>query len=239
MAPARNSKPYARPRRSDGVWSHDRAALSSGPAARTAGSEPSMKLIVSNLHYEITPKNLMSIFGQIGTLVCEPQIRYDRSGRSSGVAIVTYETIGEATRAKNQFQGLLAKGQPMEIASHVDAPRRTRSASMPGVSTASLLNRIEKPSLVDRLNPTDNKKQQQGAGPVRNARGGGRGPRGGGKTRAARPSKSKPKTAEDLDKELDVFMGDDKASSVGATAGTSVGDPAEKPVGSTEDVAMA
>lgn len=36
--------------------------------------------------------------------------KYDRSGRSSGVAIIAFETPAEATRAKKQFDGILAKG---------------------------------------------------------------------------------------------------------------------------------
>jgi len=46
----------------------------------------------------------------VGTLVKEPMIRYDRSGRSTGKATITYETAGEAAKAKKQFDGLLAKG---------------------------------------------------------------------------------------------------------------------------------
>jgi THO complex subunit 4 len=46
----------------------------------------------------------------------EPEIRfsflkYDRSGRSSGVAVVSFETPLQATRAKRQFDGKLAKGR--------------------------------------------------------------------------------------------------------------------------------
>ena len=37
-------------------------------------------------------------------------LKYDRSGRSSGVAIIAFETPAEATRAKKQFDGILAKG---------------------------------------------------------------------------------------------------------------------------------
>lgn len=37
-------------------------------------------------------------------------IKYDRSGRSSGIAIISYETSAEATKAKKQFDGILAKG---------------------------------------------------------------------------------------------------------------------------------
>ena len=38
----------------------------------------------------------------------DPQ--YDRSGRSSGSAIIAFETVAEAIRAKKQFDGILAKG---------------------------------------------------------------------------------------------------------------------------------
>lgn len=114
MAPVqsdRNKKPYSvccrcwskccclnclqRPRRSDGFWLHDPVS-STKPRNATdlpSPAAPNTKLIVSNLHYEITPKDLVvrslcrlksvvpadcrfqSIFGQVGTLVREPHIR--------------------------------------------------------------------------------------------------------------------------------------------------------------------
>lgn len=39
-----------------------------------------------------------------------PAIKYDRSGRSSGVALVTYESTAEAKRALNEYNGKLCKG---------------------------------------------------------------------------------------------------------------------------------
>ncbi|KAG9309583.1 hypothetical protein JVU11DRAFT_10564 [Chiua virens] len=204
-----------RPRGSDGAWLHDRAPLSSAkrnnaiaPVPASANSAIS-KLVVSNLHYEITPKDLVSIFGQIGTLVREPAIRYDRSGRSSGVAFITYEKSAEAIRAKKEFEGKLAKGQPMEIAFDTAPPRRVRSTSMPGVSTASLLNRIERPSLAERLESGGDAQSPTATGPVR-----ARAPRSARgsvapRSKVGRPIRPKAKTAEELDRELDVFMADD------------------------------
>ncbi|KIM70562.1 hypothetical protein SCLCIDRAFT_1206689 [Scleroderma citrinum Foug A] len=204
MAPVqsdRNKKPYSRPRRSDGFWLHDPVS-STKPRNATdlpSPAAPNTKLIVSNLHYEITPKDLVSIFGQVGTLVREPHIRYDRSGRSSGVAIISYENAEDASRAKKQFEGKLAKGQPMEIAIDTTPPKRPRSASLP------LLNRLERRSLADRLGNGEQAAERTELGPIRRRptrpiRGG---PRG---SRSTRP---KPKTAEELDRELDVFMGED------------------------------
>jgi len=231
-------KPYSRPSRGDvdGQWVHDMAPTGpkalmndTGKQRRTpivGVTEINNKLVVSNLHYEITPKDLTAIFGQIGTLISEPRIRYDRSGRSTGVAIITYETAAEAIRAKKQYDGILAKGtnhfihssiiplnvllmpflgQPMSIAvdtSTLRQPRRAVSAP----TTSSLLNRIQKPPLLDRLSRDDLQIKKSsgprnggGVGPIRS-----RGPRG----PAVRNAPKKPKTAEELDKELDTFMGD-------------------------------
>ncbi|KAI0656879.1 RNA-binding domain-containing protein [Cubamyces menziesii] len=229
MAPAntnRTQKPYsrpaARPRASDGQWLHDKApgvprAVQATAPARPATGVTNTRIIVSNLHYEITPKDLTQIFGQIGTLVREPQIRYDRSGRSLGVAVITFETPAEATRAKKQFDGILAKNQPMSIAydnSPPPAPRGPRRSA----STPSLLNRIEKPSLIERLSRDEPKPKKQevvsdgGVGPVRT------------KGRQVR-RKKQPKTAEQLDKELDSFMKDEVSPAQGQPAsGGAAGD---------------
>jgi len=177
-------------------------------------------------------KDLSAIFGQIGTLVREPLIRYDRSGRSSGQAIVSFETVAEAVRAKKQFNGILAKGQPMSI--DFLAPRpgpRGRSSSAPN---GSLINRIQKPPLLDRLAQDDSNVKPASAsgsvGPIRSRPG-----------RAPRPKKGpkKPPTAEELDKELDAFMGDSNTP-LPTEAGTAVeGTETTAAAPSTQDVEMA
>jgi THO complex subunit 4 len=84
----------------DNVWVHDRAPGAPRTATQSyeLNAQPSSKLIVTNLHYEITPKDLTvyfsilslhsrvmtfvhieAIFGQIGTLVREPFIRVRKS----------------------------------------------------------------------------------------------------------------------------------------------------------------
>ncbi|TEB34338.1 RNA-binding domain-containing protein [Coprinellus micaceus] len=246
-------KPYARPSRGGvptGQWQHDR--FNGGPTGRKAAPAPLApaergslgvggRLEVSNLHYEVTPKDLASIFGQIGTLVREPVIRYDGSGRSTGNAFITFETTAEATRAKNQFDGILAKGQPMSIRVVIrpEGPRRVASAP----TTLSLLNRIEKKPLLARVarddadatrTPTEPKAGR--IGPTRTPRGQqqplpkrGRGGRGGTAARS-----KKPKTAEELDNELDAFMDDADAVQPGEASTT-----AAEAAATTGDVEMA
>jgi THO complex subunit 4 len=83
MAPFKSLEKQAMKSRASGdsVWVHDRAP--GAPRAATQSSHPnaslSNKLMVTNLHYEITPKDLTAIFGQIGTLVREPFIRVRKS----------------------------------------------------------------------------------------------------------------------------------------------------------------
>ncbi|KJA25502.1 hypothetical protein HYPSUDRAFT_182437 [Hypholoma sublateritium FD-334 SS-4] len=237
MASIRNGarKPYARPAArgdADGQWVHDKAPT--GPRGRTTAPRGSAvptgpaaavnsKLLVSNLHYDVTPKDLISVFGQIGTLVREPLLRYDRSGRSTGSAIISFETAAEATRAKKQFNGYLAKGQPMTIAFDTTpprAPRERRANSAP--TTASLLNRIEKPPLAERLSADDASINKIPSGPRAYTGGPARTTRGsrGGASASARPPRGpkKVKTAEELDKELDAFMGDGDAPEPAAAA---------------------
>ncbi|EMD35537.1 hypothetical protein CERSUDRAFT_116284 [Gelatoporia subvermispora B] len=217
------SRPAARPRGADGEWLHDKAPGVPSAALNTNGNgmivDTSSKILVSNLHYELTPKDLTQIFGQAGTLVREPLIRYDRSGRSSGVAIVSFETVEEATLAKQRFDGKLAKGQPMTIEFYSPPPKpvkgRGRSVSAP----SSLLNRIEKPPLLERLSRNTPKEQivgprKSGPGPIRT------------KARpAATRAPKKAKTADELDKELEMFMLDDaKASAPPQTSATTQAD---------------
>ncbi|KAF8348595.1 hypothetical protein F5887DRAFT_1280373 [Amanita rubescens] len=234
-------KPYSRPatRGADSKWLHDKG--SAGPANGASKPAPAAsvnsKIVVSNLHYEITPKDLAAIFGQIGTLVREPLIRYDRSGRSSGTAIISFETPAEATRAKKQFDGILAKGnaffpyvawphwpikkilieylgQPMSIV--YDTPPPVRPARRSASAPQSLLNRIQKPPLLDRLSRDDTAVKTPAAaakgtvGPIRSRV---RGPK-------PRRDPKKPKTAEELDKELDAFMGDAEPASASAAPAT-------------------
>ncbi|OCB86638.1 hypothetical protein A7U60_g6317 [Sanghuangporus baumii] len=172
----RLNKPYDRPS-SDEKWVHDRAPVGvpksvvkagAAPKSLGGGNVPTNRIVVSNLHYEIMAKDLVSIFGQIG--------------------------------------------QPMEITYDTRSMKHTGGAGGP----KSLLNRISKPPLIERLRSeglglkgikSEPTKTVTNGGPIRT-----RGPRkvqneiGGAKGEKFR---KEPKTAEDLDKELEAFMNDE------------------------------
>ncbi|TVY13583.1 THO complex subunit 4A [Lachnellula arida] len=75
---------------------------------------PSAKLRVENLHYELTEEDLDDLFNRIGPVI-KLELLYDRSGRSDGVAYVTYDSHYDAKKAIREFDGANAKGQPIRL----------------------------------------------------------------------------------------------------------------------------
>ena len=126
-------------------------------------------------------------------------MKYDKAGRSDGVAYVTYTTLSDANEAIRKFNGANAAGQPINVTLDSEvAPRRQPIGPRTGAGRGF---------------------RRGGPRPIggRMASGGmGRGgPRGlGGERRERQPQR----TQEDLDKELDAFMsGPPPAAENGAT----------------------
>ncbi|KAI9814335.1 MAG: hypothetical protein M1832_005915 [Thelocarpon impressellum] len=108
------------------------------------------KLRVDNLHYDLTQEDLEDLFNRIGP-VSNVSIRYDRAGRSSGVAFVTYTSLTSAKSAIREFDGANANGQPIRLT--LLAPSRQQQQRNP-FDTARRPPR----SLFDRVSgaPADN-----------------------------------------------------------------------------------
>jgi len=161
--------------------------------------------------------------------------QYDRSGRSLGVAYVQFSNPKDAKLALDRLNGVVAKGKPMNIA--FDSGRKGPGfGRLPptGPKAASLINRIASAPLIDRVakppiiseapNPNTDTNYigdgQQSGG--KNARSGTRGRPGkssGGGGRGNKPARITkiPKTAEELDKELEAYLVNDSANA--GTAG--------------------
>ncbi|CAG7940136.1 unnamed protein product [Penicillium olsonii] len=109
------------------------------------------KVRVENLHYDITEADLDDLFGRIGP-VSDLTMSYDRSGRSEGVAYITYARLRDAHTSVQEYDGANAKGQPIRLS--IIPGRRERnpldSASHP---RSSLMDRIERPRDGRSLSP--------------------------------------------------------------------------------------
>ncbi|KAK6227046.1 RNA binding protein [Colletotrichum tabaci] len=133
------------PRNLDSEWVHDRFEehdTRRGPAPRRRRDEPeqrdfnSAKIRVENVHYELTPEDLEELFNRIGP-VAKLDLKYDRAGRSEGIAFVTMESREDALEAVKEFDGANANGQPIRLSIMPGGPGpRSRnpfdSAVMPG-----------------------------------------------------------------------------------------------------------
>ncbi|MCJ1468425.1 hypothetical protein MMC07_007053 [Pseudocyphellaria aurata] len=86
------------------------------------------KLRVDNLHYDLTEDDLEDLFTRIGP-VSALSLRFDRAGRSSGTAFVTYASIHDARTAIREFDGANANGQPIRLTLTPTAPAASTSDS--------------------------------------------------------------------------------------------------------------
>ncbi|KAL8724646.1 MAG: hypothetical protein Q9166_007836 [cf. Caloplaca sp. 2 TL-2023] len=82
---------------------------------------PGAKLRVDNLHYDLTEEDLEDLFTRIGPINALG-LRFDRAGRSSGTAFVTYHRLSDARLAIREFDGANAHGQPIRLTLLPTAP---------------------------------------------------------------------------------------------------------------------
>ncbi|BDD59523.1 hypothetical protein MAP00_004723 [Monascus purpureus] len=104
------------------------------------------KLRVENLHYDITEGDLEDLFTRIGP-ISTLSLRYDRAGRSEGIAFVTYDRLSDARTAIREFDGANAKGQPIHLSLVPSGNARRDRNPFDNVEKpkGSLFDRIERP----------------------------------------------------------------------------------------------
>ncbi|CAA7267260.1 unnamed protein product [Cyclocybe aegerita] len=149
------------------------------PKAATQGTAE--KIIVSNLPGDVNEAQIKELFNQTVGPLRDITLHYDAAGRSKGIATVTFQKKGDGTKAYQQYNNRLIDGKrPMKIEIVVDpakpVPLSSRVAPAPAAAAT----------------------QPARAG----ARGGGRPRKGRG---GARKSERPPKTAADLDAEMEDY----------------------------------
>ncbi|CED83200.1 RRM motif-containing protein [Phaffia rhodozyma] len=241
---AAGSAPYTRPppASTDAPWRHDMFGGKGGRQGGQIGSDsqtnPSAKLKIEGLHYEIQNFQLEKIFAQAGKIAEGPSIVYDRSGRSTGVAYVTYAAISDAKLAFEKLDGQKANGEPIKITyAPVRLPRPGtvratgpaegkplfgRLGGLVGGTDAPAATRGRESRGPRTANPkgTDGPSAPRVGGAGRGGREarGGRGGGGGGGGGRGKGSKRGPVNQDALDKELEAFMKSDAPATASAPA---------------------
>ncbi|GAA5817416.1 hypothetical protein MFLAVUS_010962 [Mucor flavus] len=182
------SSPYngARPARNNNNSSRPSRPVDS--RINNTSNRMSNSLVVANLHFNVTEKDLYDLFGQIGQLK-RAFLHIGPNGKSAGIADVVFANASDAEKARNTYNNVELDGRPMRIT----------SASIISAVTAAPLNSGRRGNIRGGntngrdTNGRDNNRRDN------NSRGG----RSGGGRREARPKPSQ----QDLDAEMDTYMG--------------------------------
>ncbi|KAL8738277.1 MAG: hypothetical protein Q9181_000912 [Wetmoreana brouardii] len=130
----------------------DSAVRILGHAKTQERSSAGAKLRVDNLHYDLTEEDLEDLFTRIGPIT-SLALRFDRAGRSSGTAFVTYRHLSDARLAIREFDGANAHGQPIRLTLLPTAPANDIRGRGGPVAGRNPFDTAERPSrsLFDRI----------------------------------------------------------------------------------------
>ncbi|WPH04587.1 Hypothetical protein R9X50_00747900 [Acrodontium crateriforme] len=197
-----------------------------GPAAATAPSGES-KILVSNLPPDVTETLVKDFFHKAVGGVKRVVLAYGPNGRSRGEATVTFNKAGSAAKAQAEYNNVKVDERAMKI------------EIIGGVSAAAkpakgLQERMTKPKNAAKENEKAGVKKN-GPKAVGTANGDNKGKQ---KKKSGRAGRPKPKTAEELDAEMQDYFGGDSGATNGAPAANGAGaaQPAAAPA--TADTGM-
>ncbi|KAF1980680.1 RNA-binding domain-containing protein [Aulographum hederae CBS 113979] len=133
------------------------------PRARNDNAVSLTRLRIENLHYEITEDDIHELFLRIGR-VEETRLLYDKSGRSAGIAFVTFDNYRDAKTAVEEYDGANAREQPIRVS--IIPLRQPPNTSQPRLPPAPIAGQSR--SLFDRVEPPagGNRGRGRSASPV-------------------------------------------------------------------------
>ncbi|KAF9935046.1 hypothetical protein FBU30_008539 [Linnemannia zychae] len=229
------SSPYSRPSNTDDRWTHDKFEDSNqktsggrgGQGNSNAGGAQASgnKIIVENLHYAVTLEDIKELFNTHAGPVKFAEVKYDLSGRSTGVATVAFKEAKDAAIAIEKLHGIALDGQPMKIKYAPAAntrPQEKRQGASKDSGKRDVFSRLgsseaDIAARLGKLNPMPKTTGGRGQGGS-NQNNSGR--NNNNRQQSSKPAhsreKKKPhvKTVEELDAEMDTYMGDGTATAL-------------------------
>ncbi|EKG19388.1 hypothetical protein MPH_03251 [Macrophomina phaseolina MS6] len=172
-----------------------------GPAAKAHGDS---KILVSNLPHDVTEPQIKEYFAKSVGPVKKVLLTYGPNGQSRGVATVIFSKANAAAEAAAAHNGLKVDNRPMRVevivgASDIPAPAPKKS----------LNERVEQPKTAAKAQPK----------PATQTKAAAAAGKAGKKRRGKGATRPKPKTAEELDAEMqDYFDSSNGAAGDGDTA---------------------
>ncbi|PAN50320.1 hypothetical protein PAHAL_9G512300 [Panicum hallii] len=195
--------PYQPPKAPDAAWQHDMypavAATGGGSGGRVSAIETGTKLYISNLDFGVSNEDIKELFSELGDLK-RSSINYDRSGRSKGTAEVVFARRADAVAAVKKYNNVQLDGKPMKI-EIVGTNTPTAAAALPAINGGQARNTVNAVKSAPRGGPTGMPQRRP------HQRGGG-GRRGGGSGGRRGKERGKPKSAEELDADLEKYHAD-------------------------------
>ncbi|OAD04017.1 hypothetical protein MUCCIDRAFT_143033, partial [Mucor lusitanicus CBS 277.49] len=123
----------------DGQWSHDmfddedvpRSSILNRLGTARGGqggrSDRGVEICVENLHYNVTEQDVKELFNTVAD-VTKAKLVFDPSGRSTGLAYISYQSLSDAEKAIQKYNDIELDGQPMQIKISERAASRPRSS---------------------------------------------------------------------------------------------------------------
>ncbi|CAO3619678.1 unnamed protein product [Mucor hiemalis] len=169
------------------LFDDDRVSSSPSIISRLGGrGSPKSKttdISIENLHYDVTENDLVELFSTVADVV-KAKLVFDNSGRSTGTASVTYNSIEDAEKAIKKYDNVALDGQAMKIELRKYTPREPRARSGGRFNNNRLDDRGNRGRQGDRGNrdrhPRDDRKRDD--------------------------RQKSALTAEELDREMDSYM---------------------------------
>ncbi|KAI9893408.1 MAG: hypothetical protein M1814_006705 [Vezdaea aestivalis] len=188
-----------------GIAKGSRAAKATAKTATPLGPtrKGEGKVIVSNLPHDVEEGQIKDYFAQTIAPVKRVQLTYGPNGQSRGVATVVFFANDSASKAMTAMNGVKVDGKSIKVELVLDAKSAPAPAPIKG-----LRDRVTAP----KATPKSASEKPKSA-----AKDGSRGRRRGG--RGAAGARRKPKTAEELDVEMDDYFGGPNETADGTTNG--------------------